>query len=54
MEVREALEQLEQLGHRVEYQPTTKDGMRFYKVDGIPRSEDQILKWVVDGTRPGN
>ena len=52
MEVREALEQLEQQGHAVEYKPIVSAGNRFYHVDGMPRTEDQILKWVVDGVRP--
>ena len=55
MEVREALEQLEQNGHTVEYKPVVTDnGERFYHVDGMPRTEDQILAWVVDGVRPGS
>jgi hypothetical protein len=55
MEIDEALQQLEQQGHTVETKPTvTRDGRRFYKVDRIPRSEEQILRWVVDGVRPGD
>jgi hypothetical protein len=55
MELREALEQLEQHGHTVEYKPAvTREGKRFYHVDGIPRTEDQILEWVVKGVRPRN
>lgn len=52
MEVREALEQLEQLGHAVEYGPVFGGNRLFYHVDGIPRTADEILKWVVDGVRP--
>ena len=52
MEVREALEQLEQQGHTVEFKPVVAGGRLFYHVDGVPRTEDQILKWVVDGVRP--
>jgi hypothetical protein len=54
MEVREALEQLEQQGHTVEFKPVVIGHERIYHVDGIPRTEDQILKWVVDGVRPRN
>lgn len=55
MEIYEALEQLERQGHDVENKPTvTQDGRLLYKVDRIPRSEEQILRWVVDGIRPGN
>jgi len=54
MEIREALEQLEQQGHSVDYKPVVTGGKRFYHVDGIPRTEEQILAWVVDGTRPGS
>jgi hypothetical protein len=52
MEIREALEQLEQNGHTVEYKPAVASGTLYYRVDGIQRSEDQILGWVVDGIRP--
>ena len=52
-DVREALEQLEQQGHTIEYKAIVTAGERFYHVDGLPRTEDQILKWVVDGVRPG-
>ncbi len=54
MEIHEALEQLEQDGHTVEYKPVVTQGTRFYHVDSIPRTEDQILEWVVDGVRPTN
>jgi hypothetical protein len=55
MEIREALEQLEQQGHDVETKPTlSQDGRLSYKVDGVLRTEEQILRWVVDGVRPGN
>ena len=54
MEILEALEQLEQNGHRVEYKPVVTGGKRFYQVDGIPRIEEQILVWVVDGVRTGS
>jgi hypothetical protein len=55
MEIREALEQLEQHGHTVEYKPVlTGQQQRLYYVDGIPRTEDQILQWVEDGVRPGS
>jgi hypothetical protein len=50
MEVREALEQQ---GHSVEYKPVFSGGRLFYHVDGIPRTEEQILSWVVDCIRPG-
>jgi hypothetical protein len=40
---------------RWKYKPVvTGDDKRFYHVDGMPRTEDQILKWVVDGVRPGS
>jgi len=54
MEVREALEQLEQQGHTVDYKPVFDGDRLFYHVDGIPRTEYQVLKWVVDGVRPGD
>jgi len=54
MDLREALEQLEQQGHTIEYKAVVTAGERFYHVDGMPRTEDQILKWVVDGVRPGS
>jgi hypothetical protein len=54
MEIREALEQLEQQGHAVDYKPVVTGYNRFYHVDGLPLTEDQILKWVVDGVRPGS
>jgi hypothetical protein len=50
MEVREALEQ----GPYVKYKPVFGGGRLFYHVDGIPRTEEQILSWVVDGVRPGS
>jgi hypothetical protein len=52
VEIREALEQLEQQGHTVEYRPVMGGSRLYYHVDGIPRTEDQILKWVMDGVRP--
>jgi hypothetical protein len=55
MDLREALEQLEQQGHTVEYKPIVAgDGKRFYHVDGMPRTEEHIHAWVVDGVRPGS
>jgi len=55
MEIWEALEQLEEDGHAVVYRPVTSgDGSPVYHVDGIPRTEDEILKWVVKGVRPGS
>jgi hypothetical protein len=55
LEIREALEELEEQGHAVVYKPIVSgDGRPVYHVDGIPRTEDQILRWVVDGVRPGN
>jgi hypothetical protein len=52
VEVREALEQLEQQGHTGDFKPVVTRDKLFYHVDGMPRTEDQIFKWVVDGVRP--
>lgn len=38
----------------VEYRPVFGGDRLFYHVDGIPRTEYQILKWVVDGVNPTN
>jgi hypothetical protein len=53
MEIREALEQLEQQGHTISYEPVVIGDRRFYRVDGMPQTENQIIKWVVDGVHPG-
>jgi hypothetical protein len=44
---------LEQQGHTVEW-PVVTGHERFYHVDGMPRTDDQIIKWVVDGVRPAD
>jgi len=56
MEILEALEHLDKvMGRGVEYEPVRlPDGRKFYHVDGVPRSEEQILRWVIDGLPPGD
>jgi hypothetical protein len=54
MEIREALEQLEQQGHTVQYRPILDRDRLLYQVDGNPLTEDQVLKWINDGVRPNS
>lgn len=54
VDTREALEQLEQLGHTVEYKPILNGSRLMYHVDGKPLTEDEVMKWVVDGVRPSS
>ena len=54
MEVHEALEQLEQQGHCVQFRPILDGDRLLYHVDGKPLTEDQVLKWINDGVRPNS
>ena len=55
MTIVEALDQLRQQGHGVEYEPVEfADGRRYFRVDGIPRSEKEIFEWVASGNPPGD
>lgn len=50
MEIHEALDQLEQQGHRVDRTPIRRHDTTFYHIDGLPRSEEQIISHVIHGT----
>jgi hypothetical protein len=49
MDIQDALDQLEQLGHTVDRTPTSGHTV-FYKVDGLLRSQEQIISHFVNGT----
>ena len=50
MEIHEALDQLEQLGHRVDRTPIRRLDRTFYHIDGLPRTAEQIISHLLNGT----
>lgn len=49
------LDWLEQQGHRVDRNPKIlSDGRTYYHIDGIPRSEEQIVRHITEGKRLGD
>jgi hypothetical protein len=52
MTIQEAFEALELRGHRIDRDNpiATRHGKTFYKIDGVPRSEEQILAYVIHAT----
>jgi hypothetical protein len=50
MDIQDALDQLEQLGHTVDRTPIPSRHTVFHKVDGLPRSQEQIISHLVNGT----
>jgi len=50
MDIHEAFDQLEQLGHVVDRTPILVGDKAFYHIDGLPRSGDQILSHLINGT----
>jgi hypothetical protein len=50
MDINEALDQLEQLGHTVDRTPIVIGDKAFYHIDALPRSDEQILSHLINGT----
>jgi hypothetical protein len=52
MTIQEAFEALELRGHRIDRDNpiAPRHGKTFYKIDGVPRSEEQILAYVIHAT----
>ena len=49
MDIVEALDQLQELGHSVDRTPIRAQAVTFYNIDGLARSEEQILSHLLDG-----
>ena len=46
---------LEQKGHLVERTPVIlEDGRRFHRIDNIPRTEEQIVRYITEGKQMGD
>ena len=51
MTIQEALDKLSAMGHIVELRsdPTVRDGIRYFRIDGQFRSERQIIDYLITG-----
>ena len=49
------LDWLEKKGHQVNREPTVLlDGRKYYHIDGLPRTEEQIVLYITKGTPRGH
>lgn len=42
------LDWLEHRGHRVDRVPTVVNGRAYYYIDGVPRTPEQIVRYIVE------
>ena len=49
------LDWLEHKGHTVDRKPEVlKDGRKYYRIDGVPHSEEQIVRHIIEGRKLGD
>jgi hypothetical protein len=49
------LDWLKDKGHTVDRKPVVlKDGRKYYHIDGVPHSEEQIVRHITEGRKLGD